>query len=268
MAPCYNALKGRGWNEGREENYTNTNPFPDSGNYALDFIDLADSIDAATAFTIPSIGWVAKDTSSCSFPDSALGTCTIGLESTCLSQSLSANPTQTSERFDPEDVAEFLRTLQENGQSLDFISVMYEPELWGIIHYDVHPECMTYQEMLDIYQAYSAAIRDVAPDSLLMGPGTCCWEFYFNSPSGPRDKVLHQDKDFIPWFLEKMQQFDEETGKRHLDVLEIHYYPQDLTNDFTDPVVAEHRLRSPRSLFDPLYSDESLLVNRSGSSLA
>ena len=124
---------------------------------------------------------------------------------------------------------------------------MYEPELWGIVHYDLHPECMTYDEMLQIYQSYATAIRDIVPDTELMGPGTCCWDFFFNSPSGRRDKILHEDKDFIPWFLEKMQLYDAEMGVRHLDVLEIHYYPQNLVNDFTDPSVADHRLRAHRS---------------------
>ncbi len=255
----YNILKGRGWNEGRESDYINENAFPDSSNHALDFIDFADSINAAKSFTLPTIGWVAKDTSSCSFPDAELGNCSTGLESTCLSRSVTANPSQTSVRIDPEDMVTFLQSIKDSGNSLDFISVLYEPELWGIVHYDVHPECMTYGEILEIYQSYTTAIRDVVPDSLLMGPGTCCWEFYFNSPSGPKDRALNDDKEFIPWFLESMQAYDEAAGKRHLDVLEIHYYPQDLANEFVDPVVAEHRLRAPWSLFDPLYSDESYI---------
>ena len=255
----YNITKGRGWNLGREESYVNSNAFPNSGNHALDFIDLANSIDAASSFTLPTLGWVAKDTSTCSFPDPVTGECTTGRESTCLSQSINGNPNLTSIEINPDDMIAFLQSVKDAGESLDFISLMYEPELWGIIHYDVHPECMTYRETLDIYQAYSAAIREVVPEAELMGPGTCCWDFYFNSPSGPIDKVENEDKDFIPWFLEKMAEFDAETGKRHLDVLNIHYYPQNLTNDFTDIAVAEHRLRAPWSLYDPLYVDESYI---------
>ena len=32
-----------------------------------------------------------------------------------------------------------------------------EPDLWGYTHYDVHPECPTYEEILDKYLAYADA---------------------------------------------------------------------------------------------------------------
>ena len=32
-----------------------------------------------------------------------------------------------------------------------------EPELWGYTHYDVHPECPTYEEILDKYLTYATA---------------------------------------------------------------------------------------------------------------
>ena len=121
----YNILDGYGWNEGREASYTNVNAFPESENHALDFIDFAESIDAATSFTLPTIGWVAKDASSCSFPDAELGNCSTGLESTCLSRSVSANPAQTSIRIDPEDMVNFLQSIKDSGNSLNFISVLY-----------------------------------------------------------------------------------------------------------------------------------------------
>ena len=30
-----------------------------------------------------------------------------------------------------------------------------EPELWGHTHYDVHPACPTYEEILDRYLTYA-----------------------------------------------------------------------------------------------------------------
>ncbi|MFK7804092.1 MAG: glycoside hydrolase family 44 protein [Anaerolineae bacterium] len=253
----YNIKSGRGWNEGRESFYKNEDPAPDSDNFAIEFLNLAESIGAATSFTLPTIGWVAKDTSSCSFPDIELGNCTRGFESTCFSGRNKANPTQTSESITSQDIVTFVQNLKENGKKLDFVSMLHEPGEWGIVHYDVHPECVTYSEILDLYTTYAAAIRDELPDAEFMGPGTCCWDLLFNSPAGDKDKLKYDNEDFIPWFLKNMQTYDEAAGKRHLDVLEVHYFPQDLDNDFDDLVVAEHRLRAHRSLFDPLYTDES-----------
>ncbi|MEM9773081.1 MAG: glycoside hydrolase family 44 protein [Chloroflexota bacterium] len=258
-AARYNILNDLGWNPGREFFYANESPFPDSAAPTRDFFALSSAIGASSSFLLPTMGWVAKDTSSCSFPDVERGTCTRGFESTCLSGSTRANPSQTSISITAEDVANFVRLIKQEGYEIDFLSLMFEPELWGVIHYDVHPECTTFEEILQTYQTYAAAVRDEAPEAELMGPGTCCWEFYFNSAAGDLDKAKHDNEDFIPWFLQQMQAFDEAAGKRHLDVLEVHYFPQELDNDFDDEVVAEHRLRAYRSLFDPLYPDESYI---------
>ncbi|MFT5193118.1 MAG: hypothetical protein ACI9EW_001188 [Cellvibrionaceae bacterium] len=255
----YNVKTGQGWNIGREGLYKNEDPFPQSRNHADDFLTLAESVGASSSFTLPTIGWGAKDTSSCSFPDGKSEDCTRALESTCISNSLTADPTQTSEILTPADILNFLQMVKDSGRKIDFIPLLYEPELWGIIHYDLHPECTTYAEILELYTSYAAAIRDEVPSTMLMGPGTCCYEFYFNSASGEEDKAKHDDMDFIPWFLQSMKAFDEEAGKRHLDVLDIHYYPEGIVNDFDDALIAERRLRAPRSLFDPLYTDESYI---------
>ncbi|MEM8856927.1 MAG: glycoside hydrolase family 44 protein, partial [Chloroflexota bacterium] len=258
-ATRFNVNSDRGWNDGREFFYANSNPFPDSEESSRDFFALASAIEASSSFLLPTMGWVAKDTSSCSFPDIDLGTCTRGFESTCLSGNARANPNLTSESISEADIVNFVRSIQQDGFNIDFLSLMFEPELWGVIHFDVHPECTTYREILETYQSYASAIRDEVPQTELMGPGTCCWDFYFNSPAGELDKAQNDNEDFSPWFLQQMREFDEETGKRHLDVLEIHYFPQDLDNDFDDNIVAEHRLRAPRSLYDPLYPDESYI---------
>jgi hypothetical protein len=132
-----------------------------------------------------------------------------------------------------------------------------EPELWGYTHYDVHPDCTTYQEILDKYLEYATAIREVAPQAELTGPVTCCWWYYWNSAAGDQDKAAHGNQDFLPWFLDSVRQHDEDTGIKTLDVLDIHYYPQDLYNAEVDPETSALRLRSTRSLWDPNYIDES-----------
>jgi hypothetical protein len=46
-------------------------------------------------------------------------------------------------------------------------------------------------------------------------------------------------------------------GRRTLDHLDVHYYPEGVFNDDTSPATRAHRLRSTRSLWDPAYTDES-----------
>ena len=53
--------------------------------------------------------------------------------------------------------------------------------------------------------------------------------------------------------------------QRTLDILDIHYYPQasGVTSNKTDAATAALRLRSTRSLWDPTYTDESWIAQRS-----
>ena len=74
-----------------------------------------------------------------------------------------------------------------------------EPELWGYTHYDVHPECPTYEEILDKYLRYARAIRERrarTPSST--GPVMCCWYDYWNIAPGPADG---SDRTSSTWFL-------------------------------------------------------------------
>ena len=59
-----------------------------------------------------------------------------------------------------------------------------------------------------------------------------------------------------------MKEHEDKTGQRLLDVLDVHFYPQQ-TNVYgggvggLDPATAKLRIRSTRALWDPAYSDES-----------
>ncbi len=90
-----------------------------------------------------------------------------------------------------------------------------------------------------------------------MGPVTCCWYFYWDSMAGKVDKLSHGNEDFLPWFLHRMADYEQENGQRLLDVLDVHYYPEGVYNDDTSPSLAAQRLRATRSLWDRKYKDES-----------
>ena len=147
-----------------------------------------------------------------------------------------------------------------DGLDIQFIAMDNEPELWGDTHFDVHPECPTYEEILDKYLTYASALRAVAPDAQLTGPVMCCWYDYWNIAPGPAEGP---DQDFLEWFLNGVRQHDEAAGERTIDVVDVHYYPQsDVFNEKTDPETNARRLRSTRSLWDPDYIDESWINDR------
>ncbi|MDJ0752691.1 MAG: glycoside hydrolase family 44 protein [Ardenticatenaceae bacterium] len=257
----FNWEDGNSWNLGSTNTYRNT-PVSDEvdGNQALIFLENAALAEAETYMVLPTIGWVAKDNDplTCSF-NSSEGTCTTGNASTCQSNDVVANPNQTSIPVTPADILEFAMLLSEQDAAPKILSLLHEPELWGVTHYDLHPECTTYQEIADTFILYAETIKAELPAVELSGPGTCCWFYYWNSAAGEADRRLNDNEEFLPWFLSRLQEHENETGVRLLDILDIHYFPESVSVDSDDGLQDEVRLRATRSLWDPTYVDESFI---------
>ncbi len=255
----YNWRIGHAWNAGSDWFYRNGNYGITEGSASDSFISETLSISAEVRLAIPTIGWVAKDDDldTCSFPLPD-GSCGDGNMSTCNNPMQIADPELANVRSTPDDIKEWMQYLfDEMDFRVRFIAMDNEPELWGFTHYDVHPECTTYKEILDQYLSYAQVVRSVAPQAELTGPVTCCWSYYWDSAAGLLDKALYGNQDFLPWFLNNVSSYDTIHNTRSLDVLDIHYYPEGLYNDQVDTETAAHRLRAPRSLWDATYVDES-----------
>ncbi|MEJ2711180.1 MAG: glycoside hydrolase family 44 protein [Anaerolineales bacterium] len=255
----FNWKIGHAWNAGRDYFFKNGNYGVTSGSASDQFVEKTLEKGAEIRLAVPTLGWVAKndDLDTCSFP-LPNGECSDVPEAKCENPTIIADPNRANTPSDAQSIQDWMRHLfEEKGFDIRFIAMDNEPELWGYTHYDVHPDCTTYQEILDKYLEYATAIREVVPQAELTGPVTCCWYYYWNSAAGDRDKAAHGNQDFLPWFLDSVRQHDEETGIKTLDVLDIHYYPQNLYNAEVDPETAALRLRSTRSLWDPSYTDES-----------
>jgi hypothetical protein len=151
-----------------------------------------------------------------------------------------------------------LHLIREQSFDIRFLAMDNEPELWGMTHYDVHPKCTTYAEILQQYVKYATAVHAVAPKAELAGPVTSGWYYYWNSAAGEADKTRYANRDFLPWFLDQVRQNDMSTGWRSLHVLDLHYFPEGVYNDQVDDETAARRLRSTRSLWDETYVDESI----------
>jgi hypothetical protein len=74
------------------------------------------------------------------------------------------------------------------------------------------------------------------------------------------DRASHGNTDFLPWYLQQMQAYEQAHGLRILDYLDVHIYPQANGIFSENPGSAATqalRLRSTRALWDPTYVDES-----------
>lgn len=251
----YNYLIGHAWNTAADYEFRNVNYDQPEGDVFRTFA--ADNADAGamTRLAVPALGWIAKDDNPdhCSFPDGQGGCQWANWD--CANPGPIADPRATSIESTPEMVAEWVEGMLADGVPIQFLAVDNEPELWGYTHYDVHPTCSTFEEVLATYIEYAQALRPVAPDAELLGPVICCWFDYANTLMVAADG---SGNDFVRFFLDGVRAADEEFGQRTLDVLDVHYYPQsNIFNEDTDPETSARRLRSTRALWDPSYVDES-----------
>jgi hypothetical protein len=76
------------------------------------------------------------------------------------------------------------------------------------------------------------------------------------------DCTRHGGEAFILWFLKHVRARDAGVGKRSLDVLDVHFYPQGpgIYGGQVDKDTQDRRLRSTRALWDPDYVDESWIA--------
>jgi Glycoside hydrolase family 44 len=229
------------------------------------------------AMVVPMLGWVAKDGTSVGFPRSRFASqqhfdpykaeAGDGFASDG-SRLAPGDPSQTSVPAPPELIGQWVRKLVARGpRSVSMYILDNEPALWNSTHRDVHPNPLSYDELLDRTIKYASAIRSADPEAVIAGPAEWGWPAYFTSAldsasNGKADRNAHGGEALIPWYLKQLALREKATGTRLLNVLDLHFYPQ-AQGVFADggaakdPVTAEMRLRSTRALWDPTYFDES-----------
>ena len=237
-----------------------------------------------SAITIPMLDWVAKDDESYSFPVSEFGPQAdvdpfredAGNGDTPDGDPITPpDPTQTSVEWTPEDAQAWIRQMIDAAEAADqpkpFMYILdNEPMLWNSTHRDVAPEPVSYDRLMADSIAFAAAIRETDPDALIAGPAVWGWPAYLYSAvdsdegfSRAPDRRAHDDTPLIEWYLQQMREYEEQNGVRLLDVLDVHFYPQDGSygNDISAEA-AERRIRTTRSLWDNGYEEESWIGER------
>lgn len=138
-----------------------------------------------------------------------------------------------------------------------------EPDLWSHTHARVHPEKVSYEELVRLSIEYASAIKAVQPKALVFGPGSYGWMGYCTLQDAPDAR----GRDFIEFYLTQLKQAEKQAGRRLLDVLDLHWYPEArgggerITADDARREVAAARVQAPRSLWDAGYQEDSWITN-------
>jgi hypothetical protein len=144
-----------------------------------------------------------------------------------------------------------------------FFDLDNEPDLWPSTHAEIHPQKVTYEELVKRTVEFSRAIKAVAPKALLFGPVNYGWMGFVRLQDAP-DAA---GRDFQEFYLDQMALAEKAAGKRLLDVLDVHWYPEArgggvrISEAGTAPATVAARLQAPRSLWDPTYKEDSWITN-------
>jgi hypothetical protein len=144
-----------------------------------------------------------------------------------------------------------------------------EPDLWATTHPRLRGAAtgskgdpVTYAELFQRSKEYAAAIKAAAPHALVFGPASYGWQGYVDLQAAPDAG----GRDFLETYLDEMKAAGAAAGKRLLDVLDLHWYPEAqgggvrITEDNATAAVAAARLQAPRSLWDPSYVETSWIT--------
>ncbi|KAG5219703.1 glycoside hydrolase family protein [Salix suchowensis] len=185
----------------------------------------------------PSLDWVAKDTTSYSYPrtiypdqqafdpynsDAGNGKFSNG--------SIISPPMNQSAAYTPWNASLAQQWLSSLQHIPTILALDNEIEIAHSTHQDMHPELVSYDEELERMVTFAKASKAALPNVAVAAPMTCSWWFY-------EEGIRHR-------------------GKRLLDYLDIHYYFQPDTSA-NDAAAKALRLRMTRSLWDKTYVDES-----------
>jgi hypothetical protein len=151
-----------------------------------------------------------------------------------------------------------------------FVSLDNEPELWGDTHAEIQSGLITPSAYIQKTIDAAKAVKDLAPEVQLFGPvhygfnGIVNWQ----SSSGFTNSYWFTDK-----YLQELKIASDAYGRRLLDAYDLHWYSE-ATGDGTRIVnlsgatlsanQVQAIVQSPRSLWDPSYTENSWVTRYLG----
>ena len=149
-----------------------------------------------------------------------------------------------------------------------------EVDLWASTHPRLRGQAatgagtpVTYAELFRLTEDYASALKDVAPNALIFGPVSYGWSGYVNLQNAPDAN----GRDFIDAYLQAMSAYERAHGRRIVDVLDLHWYPEArsstdvrVTSPDASPPLQAARVQAPRALNDATYVENSWISRSLG----
>ncbi len=227
-------------------------------------IDQASAASAATLITVPIVDYVSADKS----PAGDVRNSGSNYLSTRFKQNKPAkgsafsDPPDSTDAYVYQDEMVHWLTVHEPNATLLYL-LDNEPDLWSSTHAEIHPVAVTYAELVMRNIASATAIKAVSPNAFVAGPVDYGWAGYVNLQSATDSAA---DGDWVEYYLAQMAAADHSAGKRLVDALDLHWYPEAtgggtrIIDDGTGAAEVAAREQAPRSLWDSTYVETSWIT--------
>ena len=164
------------------------------------------------------------------------------------------------------------------------INLDNEVDLWAYTHARLRGDATSpvgsqagtpigYAEVVLLSIEYASAAKDVNPAVQILGPVNYGWGGYTDLQGAPDAN----GRDFLNFYLQQMSAAETTAGRRLLDALDVHWYPEArgacagnpmdgcrITDNNNEAGVVAARLAAPRSLWDSTYRETSWIQQSLG----
>lgn len=189
---------------------------------------------------------------------------------------LSLEPDRTDGKIFLDEYVNYLTqklgAIGEGG--IDGFGIDNEPALWASTHPRIRPEKLTIDEFFHKTVEIARIVKEFSPEAEVFGPMFYGWwdALHFNNifPEWSSIRTANNYDWFVDYYLDSLRKVELHEGKRLLDVLAFHWYPEAQGRTTRKRVVnldgtataaqliaddmVEARLQAPRAFWDEDYN--------------
>ncbi len=257
---------GTDWNNESDDYLSSGLPNPNApGAVLTSFHDDALSVGAYPLITLQMAGYVAKDENGEVLASETAPSPRWDKVQFVKGSAFSLKPSLTDTSVYMDECVNFLVNtfgLANTANGVKGYELDNEPALWPSTHPRIHPDTTRCIEIVQKGVTLSNAVKIVDSTAKIFGPVLYGFSAYYNFQGAPDWNSVSKGKNyswFIDYYLDQMKQAETTYGKRLLDVLDIHWYPEAIGDSRITDTSANSandkaaRLQAPRTLWDAKY---------------
>jgi mannan endo-1,4-beta-mannosidase len=239
------------------------------GKAMTSFHDKAVAEGASTVITLPAAGYVSKDKNGTVSEAETAPSARWAKVVFEKGKPFTATPDAADGEVYTDEFVDFL-VKKYGGASaaggVKHYEVDNEPALWPSTHPRIHPVKPTCAELVEKTTALSIAVKKVDPQAQIFGGVFYGYAEFADFQTAVDWKTVNPGGKYawyVDYFLDEMKKASDKSGKRLMDVLDIHWYPEAAGDhrinaaDATTEKDRVARLQAPRSLWDDKYTESS-----------